>query len=48
MESINIKATANVKLKKLDSSGKVIGEEEHNVVLTEKEAEALWHLQQKA
>lgn len=47
MEGLNINATAKVKLKKLDSSGNVISEEEHEVVLTEKEAEALWHLQQK-
>lgn len=47
MEGLNIKATAVVKLTKLDADGKVIGVEEQKIELTEKEAEALWHSQQQ-
>lgn len=47
MEGLNISATAIVKLKKYDASGNLVSEEKHEVSLTEKEAEALWHLQQQ-
>ena len=45
MEGLHIKATAQVKLTKLDEHGNIIGEETHEVKLTDKEAEALWHSQ---
>ena len=47
MEGLNIKATAQVKLTKLDENGKVIGVEERTVELTKEEVEALCHLQQQ-
>lgn len=48
MDGLNLKATAKIKITKLDESGKVIGVEEHEVDLTREEAEALWHSQQQA
>lgn len=48
MDGLNLKATAKVKLTKLDEHGKVIGVEEHEVELTREEAEAIWHSQQQA
>lgn len=48
MEDLNLKATARVKLTKLDENGEVISVEEHEIDLTEKEAHELWHsLQQE-
>jgi hypothetical protein len=47
-EGLQLKATARVRLTKLDESGKVIGVEEHEVELTEEEAHTLWHSQQQA
>ena len=47
-EGLHIKATARVRLTKIDDAGKVIGVEEHNVELTPEEAETLWHSQQQA
>lgn len=44
---INIKATAHVKVTKLDDAGNVVSVEEHEVTLTKEEAEALWHSQQQ-
>lgn len=46
MEGINIRATAKVKLTKLDDNGNVVGIEEKDITLTEEEAEALWRSQQ--
>ena len=45
-EGLNIKATAKVKLTKLDANGCVIGVEERTVELTDEEATALWRSQQ--
>ena len=42
-----LKAHAHVTLTKLDENGKVIGVEEHEIELTEKEAKELWRLQQQ-
>lgn len=47
MDGLNIKATAKVKITKLDDKGLVVGVEEHEVTLTEEEAEALWQSQQQ-
>jgi hypothetical protein len=47
MEGLQLKATAHVKISKYDEDGALIGVEEHDVELTEKEAEALWHSQQQ-
>lgn len=47
MEGLKISATAVVKLMKYNESGQLVDEEQHEVSLTEKEAEALWHLQQE-
>ena len=47
-EGLAVKATARVRLTKLDDAGKVIGIEEHEVELTPEEAETLWHSQQQA
>lgn len=48
MEDLNLKATAKVKLTKLDENGEVIGVEEHEIDLTNEEAHKLWHsLQQE-
>lgn len=44
---LNIKATAHVKLTKIDDKGNEIVEE-HDVELTQEEAEELWHSQQQA
>jgi len=44
-DGLELKAKALVKLTKYDEHGNVIGVEEHEVELTEKEAEALWHSQ---
>ena len=43
-----LKATARVKLTKLDEKGAVIGVEEREVDLTEEEVKALWDLQEQA
>lgn len=43
-----LKATARVKLTKLDDSGAVIGIEEKVVELSREEVEALWDLQEQA
>lgn len=48
MNTNKLKATAIVKITKLDGNGNVIGVEEHTVNLTEEEAEKLWHSQQQA
>lgn len=47
-EGLQLKATATVRLTKLDETGNVIDVEEHTVDLTEEEATALWHSQQQA
>lgn len=47
-DKLPIKATAQVILTKRDEHGNVISVEEHNVTLTKKEAEELWHLRQQA
>lgn len=47
MDGLQLKATAHVKLTKVDENGNVIGIEEHDVELTEEEAKNLWHLQQQ-
>ena len=43
MDGLQLKATAKVKLTKLDENGVVIGVEEREVDLTKEEAESLWH-----
>jgi hypothetical protein len=48
MEGLKLRATARVKLTKLDENGKVIEVTEQEVELTKEEAEALWHSQQQA
>ena len=45
MEGINIKATAHVKLVKLDENGQATGVIEHDVELSKEEAESLWRSQ---
>lgn len=45
MEGLHLKATAKVRLTKLDEFGKVIGVEEHEIELTKEEAEELWRSQ---
>ena len=47
MEGLNLKATAQVTITKLDENGNVIGVEKHEVNLSREEAEALWHSQQQ-
>lgn len=47
-EGLQLKATATVRLTKLDETGNVIGVEEHTVDLIEEEANAIWHSQQQA
>lgn len=47
MDGLQLKATARVKLTKVDENGNVIGVEEHDVELTEEEAKNLWLLQQQ-
>lgn len=48
MDGLKLKATARVTLVKLDENGNVIGHDEHDVDLTEEEAEELWRsLQQE-
>lgn len=47
MDGLQLKATAHVKLTKVDENGNVIGIEEHDVKLTEEEAKNLWLLQQQ-
>lgn len=47
MDGLTLKATARVKITKLDESGNIVGVEEHEVGLTEEEAKALWHSQQQ-
>ena len=46
-EGLKLKATARVKLTKLDEHGNVIGTEENVVDLTEEEAKVLWQSQQQ-
>lgn len=46
-ENVQLRATAHVKLTKLDENGCIIGVEEHEVALTEEEAMELWQLQQQ-
>ena len=48
MEGLKLRATARVKLTKLDENGKVIEVTEQEDELTKEEAEALWHSQQQA
>ena len=48
MEGLQLKATARVKLTKLDEFGNVLGIEEHDVELTEEEAKSIWDSQQQA
>lgn len=43
-----IKATAHIKLTKLDAAGNIIEVKESEVPLTETEARELWHSQQQA
>ena len=45
MENLKLSAKAVVKLTKIDEAGNVIAVDEHEVELTEEEANALWHLQ---
>lgn len=47
MEDIKLKATAKVKITKLDDKGNVIEIEERTVALTEEEAKKLWLSQQQ-
>lgn len=47
MDGLQLKATAHVKLTKLDENGNVVGIEEHEVELTEEEVKNLWPLQQQ-
>ena len=47
-EGLQLKATARVKLTKLDENGNVIGVDEQEIDLTKEEAEALWLSQQQA
>lgn len=47
MDSLKLKATAEVKLTKLDENGNIIEVGTHVVNLTEEEAAALWHSQQQ-
>ena len=47
-EGLQLKATATVRLTKLDEAGNIIGTEEHTVDLTEEEANTIWHSQQQA
>lgn len=47
-DGMKLKATAHVKLAKYDEDGVIIGMEERDIELTEKEAEELWRSQQKA
>ena len=46
-EGLPIKATAHVRLTKLDANGSVISVDEQEVTLTKEEAEVLWHSQQQ-
>lgn len=46
-ENLQLRATARVKLTKVDENGAIIGVEEHEVELTEKEAQEIWRLQQQ-
>lgn len=46
-EGLKIEAKAKVKLTKLDEHNQVVGYEEHEVMLSEKEAEELWRLRQQ-
>lgn len=48
MESLQLKATAKVKITKQDADGNIIGVEEHLINLTEEEARELWLSQQQA
>lgn len=47
-EGLKLNATARVTITKLNENGEVVGTEEREVKLTEKEASELWHsLQQE-
>lgn len=46
-EGLSIKATARVRLTKLDEAGNIIDVEEREVDLTKEEAHALWLSQQQ-
>lgn len=46
-EGLNLKATAHVKITKLDEAGNVCEVIEKDVELTQKEAEEVWRLQQQ-
>ena len=46
-EGLNISAKARVKLTKIDDKGNTLSVEEHEVNLTEEEAQKLWRLQQQ-
>lgn len=48
MEGLQLKATARVKLTKLDNDGNIVAVEEHEIQLTEQEVEAIWQSQQQA
>jgi hypothetical protein len=47
VEDIKLKATAKVKITKIDDKGNVIEIEERTVALTEEEAKKLWLSQQQ-
>lgn len=47
MDNAKLGAVAKVRLTKLAQDGSVLSVEEHEVELTEKEAETLWHSQQQ-
>ena len=47
MEGLTLKATATVRITKLNERGEVVGTEELKADLTQKEAEALWPLRKQ-
>lgn len=47
MEDLKLKATAVVKITKLDEAGNIIEVEERTIALTEEEAKELWLSQQQ-
>ena len=46
-DGVPVSATAHIRITKLDDNNNIIAVEEHDVDLTLKEAEELWHLQQQ-
>lgn len=48
MENIPLRATAHIKITKINDSDDSVVVEEHDVELTEEEARKLWHSQQQA